>query len=83
MDKEEVKQRWQEYTEELFYDDRQPFDLEVTDEGLPIQRSEVERAVKQMKNGKAIGEDGVAVEMIGALGEWGCEVVAQLANKNI
>ena len=52
-----------------------------TDEGLPIQRSEVERAIKQIEVGKAIGEDGVAVEMIEALGEWGCEVVAQLANK--
>ena len=34
-----------------------------------------------MKDGKAIGEDGVAVEMIEALGGGGCEVMAQQANK--
>ena len=40
--------------------------MEVVDDGLPIQRSEVEAAIKQMKRGKAIGEDGVAVEMVEA-----------------
>ena len=72
---EEVKQRWRECTEELFDDDRQPFELEVIDEGIPIQRSEVEAAMKQMKKGKAIGEDVMAVEMVEALGEWGSDVV--------
>ena len=63
---------WEEYTKELFDDDnRQPFQLEVIDDGIPIQKCEVEAAIKQMKHGKAIGEDGVAVEMLGALGEWG------------
>ena len=81
VDREEVKQRWQEYTEELFDDDREPFELEVTGDGLTIQKSEVEAAIKQMKQGKAMGEDGVAVEMVEALGAWGCDVVVQLANK--
>ena len=81
MDKEEVKQRWQEYTEELFDDERLPFELEVSDECIPIQRSEIEGAIKQMRDGKAIGEDGVAVEMFEALGSWGLEVVTHLANK--
>ena len=44
--------------------------MDVTDGGVPFQRSEVEAAVKQMKKGKAIGEDGVAVEMVEALEEW-------------
>ena len=81
VDREEVKQRWHEYTSELFDDDRVPFELEVTEEGLPIQRSEVEAAIRQMKRGKAIGEDGVVVEMVEALGAWGSGVVMQLANK--
>ena len=78
---DEVKKRWQEYTEELYNDTRHPFDVEVTSVGLPIQRCEVEAAMKQMKKGKAIGEDGVAVEMVEALEEWGCDVVVQLANR--
>ena len=44
----------------------------MTDECLPLQRSEIEGAIKQMKDGKAIGEDGVAVEMFETLGSWGC-----------
>ena len=78
---DEVKQRWQEYTEELFDDNRLPFELDVTDGGIPIRKYEVEAAVKQMKKGKAIGEDGVAVEMVEALGDWGSDVVVQLANR--
>ena len=78
--KEEVKKRWHEYISELFDDAREPFEVEVMDDGLPIQRSEVEAAVKQMKRGKAVGEDGVAVEMVEALGGWGSDVVMHLAN---
>ena len=73
---DEVKKRWQEYTEELFDDNRLPFELDVSDWGVPIRRYEMEAAVKQMKKGKAIGEDGVAVEMVEALGSealmWWC-----------
>ena len=36
-------------------------------EGLPVHRTEIEAAIRQSK---AIGEDGVALEMLGALGIW-------------
>ena len=49
---DEVKKRWQEYTEDLFNNNRRPFDLEIPDEGIPIQRFEVQAAMKQMKRGK-------------------------------
>ena len=39
----------------------------VTDDGLPIQRREVEVAIKQTKRGKANGVDGAAVEKVEAL----------------
>ena len=64
MSIDEVKKRWQEYTEEPFNDKRQPFDLDVASEGIPIHRSEVAAAMKQMTKGKAIGEDRVAVVMV-------------------
>ena len=54
----EVKQRLQEYTNELFDDNRQPFELDLTNGGVPIQRSGIEAAVKQMKKEKVIGEEG-------------------------
>ena len=45
----EVKKRWQEYTEELLNDNRQHFDLEVPSEGISIQKSEGEAALKQIQ----------------------------------
>ena len=81
MDREDVKQRWHEYTTELFDDARKLFEVEGMDNGLPINRTQVEAAFTQMKRGKAIGEDGVAVDMVEALNAYGSNVVLLLANK--
>ena len=82
IEKNEVKQRWMEYTAELYDDDRVDFDIAEGDgyEGSPIMQSEVEEALRAMRPGKAVGEDGIAVEMLGVLGEWGAEVVTEIAN---
>ena len=70
MDRKGVNQRWHEYTTKLCDEASEPFEVEVMDNGLTIKGSEVEVAVKQMKQGKAIGEDGMAVEIVEALGAW-------------
>ena len=38
-------------------------------QGLSILRSEVEAALREMKKGKAMGEDGKAVEILLILGQ--------------
>ena len=82
MEKEEVKQRWKEYISELYDDERE--DFEIRDEDCvyspPILPCEVSAALKEMANGKAAGEDGIAVEMLSVLGEWGVELVTEIAN---
>ena len=82
MESLEVKQRWQEYITELFDDDRNSFVMSEEKEfnGPPIMESEVEDAIKNMRHGKAIGEDGIAIEMIKTLEEWGVKIVTELAN---
>ena len=83
VEKNEIKLRWMEYTQELYNDVRADYDLEVEGsyyQGSPILQSEVEAAMKAMKAGKAVGEDGIAVEMLEVLGEWGVEVVSEIAN---
>ena len=48
---------------------------------LLIYRSEVEGSTEQMKDTKALGEDGLAVGRFEVLGLWGYEVVARPAKK--
>ncbi|GFS20164.1 LINE-1 retrotransposable element ORF2 protein [Elysia marginata] len=49
--------------------------------GPPIIKDEVRAAIRKMKAGKATGPDGVAVEMIEALEEYGVEKLTSLLNE--
>ena len=72
-----------EYTQELYNDDKTDYDLELEGgdyQGSPILQSEVQKAMKAMESGKAVGEDGIAVEMLEVMVEWGVEVASKIAN---
>ena len=77
----EVLERWREYVEELYSDQRgdKP-DLGDIEPGPPILRREVEKVVNSMKWRKAEGSDGVVVEMVEAAGEFGIRKITDLAN---
>lgn len=81
VEMEEVKQRWEENTYKLFNDDREPFEVADDVGGPQIRNSEVEAAINCMKNGKALGEVGIAVEMTKATEELGVNAVTKLANR--
>lgn len=49
-------------------------------EGPPITKVEVRVALKKIKNGKAVGPDGVAREMTEALEDYGIEKVCNIFN---
>ena len=51
------------------------------DTGPSILEEEIRAAIGKMKRGKSIGGDGVAVEMIEALGDFGVEKIAEIANQ--
>ena len=55
----------------------------VPNEGLtpPITREEVEVALKGMKHGKAMGPDGIPVEVWKSLGEEGVDMLLDLLQK--
>ena len=61
----------------LYHDDGQP--NEVTIRG--VERGEVRRALAKMKNGKAIGPDGIPAEVWKALGEEGIDLLWDLMKK--
>ena len=81
MEKQEVVDRWKEYIQELFWDERpEQLELEVEMTGPDITEDEVEKAMRRMKGGKAVGEDGVAIEMLRALDRFSIEKITSIAN---
>ena len=63
---EDIKKRWQEYTEELYQKDLDvPYnpDSVVADLESDILESEVKWALESMANSKASGGDGIPVKL--------------------
>ena len=82
VEKNAILNRWTEYVEELFHDVRgsMPSFPDLM-EGPNILKSEVRTAIKMMRKNKAAGLDGVVIEMIEALEEYGVEKLTEIINK--
>lgn len=60
LDAEQKKKQQKEYVTELFDDTRELENIStVAEPGLPILKEEVENAIKDCKNEKAPGPDGI------------------------
>ena len=75
VEQEALADRWREYFEKLLKDrdsdiqQRAEPHREVSEEYIPqISREEVERIIRKMKKGKAVGENVIPVEFIQATG---------------
>ncbi|GFS05057.1 endonuclease-reverse transcriptase [Elysia marginata] len=81
IEKNEVLNRRAEYIEDLFQDDRQdkPY-IEKPIEDPPILKDEVHKTMTMMNHGKAAGPDGITIEALIALGEWGISQITNLLN---
>ena len=82
MDKEKILERWSEYIQELFDDERK--DIKVMKNnfaGPTIMKDEVRAAIQNMKGGKATGPDNIAIEQIEALEEFGISKITILLNE--
>ena len=63
MEKEKIIERWTEYIQELFEDDREALPQIRKDiEGPEILKDEVRFAIKQMKRNKACGPDNIYMQ---------------------
>lgn len=82
---EEVRERWKEYFSILLSEEnhREYFEDGVPCEGptRPIERVEVEKALKKMKRNKAVGPDNIPVEAWLALGREGVDILWILMRK--
>ena len=74
-DPEAVKERWKEYIEELYNKAEKPAEIEIESQNEVVEDlrgperldSELMQAIKDMKSGKAEGEDGIPAEILKAL----------------
>lgn len=79
MEMKAVLERWSEYIEELFYDERvEQLDVHNSREGPAIVKAEVEVTLKKMKKVKAIGDDIIAV-MLTDLEDFGVDCITDIA----
>lgn len=84
-DDDRINERWAGYFEKLLNEENP---RKVLEDGTPnlgatpgITRVEVEKALKKMKSGKAIGPDGIPAEAWKSLGPEGIDVVWDLMQK--
>ena len=82
---DDVKKRWKNYFKDLLNEENPRLDF---GEGNPterevrrVTRSEVEKALKQMKSSKAVGPDNIPIEAWKAIGEDGIGILLDLINK--
>ena len=87
-----IKERWRSYFHQLFNDNQiseqnKNFNHIVNDRNYrycrKIRISEVKDALKKMKSGRAVGPDGIPIEVWKCLGDIGLRWLAKLFNKII
>jgi len=84
----QVLKIWENYITELHDRPNRPVTLEVETEeevdadekGPYILQSEVEKAIKEMRNKKATGDDDVPGDVLKLLGEGGLKIMTKLIN---
>ena len=86
VNQKQVLKIWEKYVTELYDQTNRPKTLETefekevdTEEKGPyILQSEVERAIKEMRNRKATGDDDVPGDVLNVLGEGGLKILKKL-----
>ena len=85
---EKITDRWKRYCEEM-YSDKQPVNKDQSKKNenledepcLPPLKSEIEWAIKSLKDGKSPGCDNIQAEMIKGSGEEGLDIYYRLCTK--
>ena len=88
IDQRKVLKIWENYITELYDRPNRPETLEVEPEeevdsdekGPHILQSEVEKAIKEMRNRKATGDDDIPAGVLKVLREGGLKILTKLSN---
>ena len=81
FERDKILERWAEYIGDLFSDSRPSLPTPSNDDGPPILSAEVRNAIKESQEGKAPGDDGITLEMIKLLEDFGIEKLTDLYNE--
>ena len=76
----DVINRWVEHVTELYQDERGDRPYVSNQNGFTVMKLEIENVIKEMKYGKASGNDDNATEMIKALNDEGIKIITELCN---
>src|SRR6266576_1795586 len=88
-DEKEVANRWKEYIEDLYNSHEkknremieQEWEVREDEIGPEILKEEVILAIKEMKNGKAVGIDEIPIEVLKCLDDRGIQEIVKLCNR--
>ena len=78
---EKIIERWKEYIEDLFADQRPENPIKNFPKGPDITSQEVQTTLQQMKKGKAMGIDNIPTESLQALGDFGTKQLTKICNQ--
>ena len=82
VEKNNIKNRWIEYIGEEYHDTQGALPhFPDSTEGPKVLKSETQTAIKMMRRNKAAGPDGIVVEMLEALEEYGVEKLTDIIHK--
>ena len=82
LSKTEIVERWAEYVEELYEDNRADKDMgDTANKMYLIGENEVKEVIDNLPKGKATGEDNIPAELLQCMGESGLQIMTKLINK--
>ena len=76
FNQEKIAARWVEYVPDLYEDHREQMPMFEVISGSSIMEEEIQKVLKSMKDGKAIGPDELAAEALKALDEQNIEIIS-------
>jgi len=82
VDEESIRRRWTSYIKDLYADNERNEKAEISArmDGHEIATAEIQKAIFKMKSRKVTGSDGIEFELVNALGGFGVEKIAEIAN---
>jgi len=80
FDEEKVAERWVEYVQDLYNDQREDMPKFMRSTGHRILKAEVESTIRLMKCGKVVGPDDIPIEALMASSEDITDLITNLCN---